>query len=65
MKTMKSDNPVSVYLSMNGKKGGSTTLKKYGKEHFRNISILAIEARRLKISENKDNIVKDSHEKQI
>jgi hypothetical protein len=40
-----SEEDVKKYLSSLGKKGGGTTLKKHGKEHFKKISKLAHEAR--------------------
>lgn len=46
------DNTIKDYLSKNGKKGGETTKKLYGKEHFKNIGKLGGRPKKLKSEAN-------------
>lgn len=45
---------ISKLAKLLGKKGGQATHDKYGKDHFKRISKLGLEARRAKAKDRKD-----------
>ena len=47
------DKRISAIASELGKKGGKSTLKKLGKEHYKKISKIGVAARREKRAKNK------------